>query len=192
MQRKTIIGLIGLPGSGKSTIAEYLKSKGFQHIILSDIIKTQMKKKGVVRFNRKNLQEYGNLLREKFGPHALILFASQEINSSKESKFVIDGIRNVGEINYLRKISNVYIYGIKTSKSLRLKRLIKSGRNKDPKTMKLLLDREKRENSLGNKKTGLRVKDCLKHTDKNIMNNKSINSLYQKVDQELIKLNRYL
>ena len=57
-----IIGLTGKNGSGKGTVAEILKSRGFQYYSLSDSLRDELnrQKKNI---NRETLIETGNRLR---------------------------------------------------------------------------------------------------------------------------------
>lgn len=58
------MGLVGTLGAGKSTAVEYLISKGFEYIKLSDIIREKSNRKNL---DRANLQDIGNALRRKYG-----------------------------------------------------------------------------------------------------------------------------
>jgi len=53
-----IIGLTGRNGTGKTEVANYLKSKGFELISLSDILREEARKRNMdeKRDNLKNLE----------------------------------------------------------------------------------------------------------------------------------------
>jgi dephospho-CoA kinase len=53
-KKTVILGLVGLPGSGKTTTADILKKNRFQNIILSSFIKKKLEKKNLT-VDRKNL-----------------------------------------------------------------------------------------------------------------------------------------
>jgi deoxycytidylate deaminase/dephospho-CoA kinase len=99
--RPKVIGLTGPFGSGCTTAAEYLKSKvGFEHIRLSDIIhQVWAERNPGVQETRSGLQAIGDEQRRKYGRDYLV---RRSIENVAGAKFVVDGIRNVGEIEYLR------------------------------------------------------------------------------------------
>jgi deoxycytidylate deaminase len=93
--------LTGPFGSGCTTAAEYLKGKiGFVHIRLSDPIHGiwELRNPGI-KDTRGGLQDIGDELRQEHGRDYLVRHL---IEKTVGEKFVVDGIRNVGEIEYLR------------------------------------------------------------------------------------------
>ena len=59
-----IIGLVGTMGSGKTEVADYLKSRGFEHYTYSDII-IEIAKKRNIALTRENLQKLGTEIKQK-------------------------------------------------------------------------------------------------------------------------------
>ncbi len=96
-----VIGLTGPFGSGCTTAAEYIASKlGFRHILLSAELRALWKKQhGRGEPTRRDLQDLGDELRQQQGNDALVRNALGHIRAKK---LVIDCIRNIGEIAYLR------------------------------------------------------------------------------------------
>lgn len=102
-----VIGLTGPFGSGASTSAKILAERlQFKAIKLSDVIRDAWQKghEGQTA-TRKDLQEFGDELRRT--THASVLperaLATVGADTSSYDKIAIDGIRNVAEIDYLRK-----------------------------------------------------------------------------------------
>ena len=89
-----IIGLVGLPGAGKTTVTEFLEKHGFVRVILSDIIRDELKQRGIVEPSREILQNTGNEMRRMYGPDVLGKRAIKQLRSMGGNKFVIDGIHN--------------------------------------------------------------------------------------------------
>jgi len=77
-----LIGLTGKSGSGKDTVADYLKEKGFIYFSLSDIIREECKKRGK-KIERDNLIKIGNELRKKHGPSVLADKTIQKIKDKE-------------------------------------------------------------------------------------------------------------
>jgi deoxycytidylate deaminase len=97
-----VIGFTGPFGSGCTTAAEYLSGDaGFKHIALSgQLHKLWAKRYPTKKETRSGLQCLGDELRQAHGPDALVKNA---LRSIKAQKLAIDGIRNTGEILYLRE-----------------------------------------------------------------------------------------
>ncbi len=188
MKRKSskILGLVGLPGAGKTTIAKYLEKKGYVRITLSDFIKKEAEKHGIKEFTGEVLQDYGNQMREKFGPQILAQLAFKMLRTNGYNKVVIDGIRNLYEVAYLQVENSFTLIGAAARPKIRYKRLL--DRSNKPWSGSFLdfLHYERREESLGSKETGLRVSECLKKADYSIENNKTIEELQRAVDGVLL------
>ena len=65
-----IIGLTGTNAAGKSTLLNFLISKGFNNFSLSDIIREELVKRGI-EISRQNLIDIGNEMRAKYGASIL-------------------------------------------------------------------------------------------------------------------------
>lgn len=185
---KLIIGLVGTSGAGKSTVAKYLENKGFLKIELSSFLKEELQRRELKRINKKILQDLGNEFREKFGPEILVRRAIAKISKSKIKKAIIDGIRNLEEIAFLKKQDNFYLLGIDAKSRIRYDRIIKQRRDKWVGSYHNFLAIEKRDSYLGNDKIGLRVRECLKQAALIIVNNGSKELLYRELNKFIINL----
>lgn len=104
----SVIGFTGPFGSGCSTAAEILVARrGYRSFLLSSIVSDLWKQENKNRPPaRADLQELGNEIRRKSGnPGALaeIAIGQLEQDAKEWNSVVIDGIRNVGEIEVLRE-----------------------------------------------------------------------------------------
>ena len=175
-----IIGLTGTIGSGKSEIVKYLKTKGFEHFVYSDILKEMARLRGM-EITRENLQKLGTEIKEKSNNFGIL---SQKLLSKiKTGKAVVDGIRNADEIKELRKRKEVYIIGFNAPQRERYERLRKRNRDGDPKTF----EEFKRLDNLENrgKTKGQEINKCLKMADFLIINNGSLEQLKNNIDKIL-------
>ena len=59
-----IIGLTGTIGSGKGEVVKYLKGKGFEHYVYSDILKEIAKQRNIEP-TRANLQKLGSDIKKE-------------------------------------------------------------------------------------------------------------------------------
>ena len=169
-----IIGLVGLPGAGKTTVTEFLEKHGFVRVILSDIIRDELKKRGVTDITRELLQDVGNEMRRKFGPDVLAKRAMKRLKTLGNKKYVIDGIRNLSEIAYLKKQNHLLLIGIQAAARVRFMRLKRRKLKPLTNSYQEFLLQARRENKLGANTTGLRVIDCLKQCQTILENSKTI------------------
>jgi len=137
-----------MPGAGKSTIADGLKSKGYEIINMGNSVRAEAK--------RRNLEPTGsNLgklmleLREKNGPSAVAQLVKPQIDSSDSDIIIIDGIRSNEEIQFLKSIGNVKILSIHASTDTRFDFLSKRGRSDDPENKENFDERDSRELGVG-------------------------------------------
>src|SRR3989338_8746 len=104
------IGITGTIGSGKGTVVEFLKKKGFKHYSARTFIQKEVKKRGL-SMNLENVTKTANDIRKKFGP-AYIFKELLKIAEKEGGNFVIESLRNPGEIAALRKRKNFYVFAV--------------------------------------------------------------------------------
>ena len=148
MLTKLLVCLTGMPGAGKSTIAEGLKSKGYEIINLGNAVRDEAKKRNLDP-TRENLGKLMLELREENGPGAIAELVQIKIESSTANVMLIDGIRSNDEIQVLRKFGTVKLLAIHASTDTRFNFLQKRGRSDDPQTKEHFEERDNRELGVG-------------------------------------------
>lgn len=181
---QVIVGLVGLPGAGKTTVASYLQNQGFEIITLSDFIKKEVQKARLSP-TREVLQRYGNRMRRQYGPQILAQLAIKKIQKDKTKRAVIDGIRNMYEVRFLQIENNFQFIGVRARPKIRYERVRKKRGAKKVGSYSEFLRHEKREDTLGSREVGLRVKECLQMASFYIDNNKHKEELFAQVDKFL-------
>ncbi|KAN0030349.1 hypothetical protein ACTA71_010111 [Dictyostelium dimigraforme] len=173
MNVQRIIGVCGLNASGKSTVCNFYKNKGFIVISLSDIIRQTLKERNILE-TRDNLINLGNELRNKSGAGVL---ANLTIEKLKENtNYVIDSIRHPDEVNSFRNKFNkdgkllFNLIGIDSSSETRFKRTQSRKREGDTTTLEEFMSVEKREMNNPDPK-GQQVSKVLEMCDYKISNN---------------------
>lgn len=175
-----IIGIVGSIASGKDTVADYLKEKGFVSFSHSDILREMMRKEEI-ETTVPNMTEYGNNLRETKGHGYLSEVISDKIGDDKN--VIITSIRQVGEIEYYRKRWDKKFLLIKLDapKQIRLERLLKRARPGDVTSMEELDIIEAKQ--ADGKGGGINMNRCFEMADREIENAGSFEDLYKKIDQ---------
>lgn len=182
-----LLGLTGTKGSGKGEVAEILKQKGFLYESLSDRVREEAIARGLKNFTVKDLQDIGDELREKFGngvwAKRTLKKLQKQIQGNKNC--VIDGIRNLGEIEELRKIKGFILIAVDAPQENRYKRLMNRKRASDPKTWEGFLEMDNRDRGLYNLNTGQQVDKCVEAADIKIVNDLSLEKLREKIEKSI-------
>ena len=145
---KLIVCLTGMPGAGKSTIADGLKPKGYDIINMGNAVREEAKKRNL-ESTRSNLGKLMLELREKNGPGAIAELIKPQIESSRANVILIDGVRSNDEIKVLRTFGTVKLLAIHASTDARFDFLQKRGRSDDPQTKEHFEERDNRELGVG-------------------------------------------
>ncbi|MEM3361910.1 MAG: AAA family ATPase [Candidatus Anstonellaceae archaeon] len=178
------IGISGRNCAGKDTVAEYLVKKGFIYYSLSDVIREFLKQQNM-EINRENLIFYANKLRQENGPNFFAKKVIEKIDYTKDG--VIVSIRNLAEVEELKKLPKFFLIIIQSDPQIRFERMKKRNREGDPKTFEEFVRIERLEENTST--TSQQLLEVLKVGDFYIQNNGSLDELYLKIDKLLEKLN---
>ena len=179
-----IIGLTGTMASGKGEVAKYLISKGFEHLMYSDILKELARSRGI-ELSRKNLQKLGNDIKQE--EKNLGILSKKIVERAETGKVVADGVRNPDEIRELKKSKDAYVIAVIASQRVRFKRMRGRGRVGDPIGFREFKRLDNIENRGVTK--GQEINDCIKIADYVIDNSGTLDELMKKVDEILEKVN---
>jgi dephospho-CoA kinase len=178
-----IIAFTGMPASGKSEAVQLAKDKGMLVIRMGDLVWEETRRQGKP-LDDKNVGDVASSMRKKYGMDIWAKRAVEKIQSLKKtSHLIIDGIRNMEEIDYFKKKLNqdFFVVAIDASNDLRRKRAISRGRIDDSKNLKNLEERDKREISWG-------LQKVIADADIVILNNGNLDQFKKKVLTVLNKL----
>ncbi|HET6457676.1 MAG TPA: AAA family ATPase [Nitrosopumilaceae archaeon] len=145
---KLIVCLTGMPGAGKSTIADALKSKGFDKITMGDAVRAEATKRKIDPTG-ENLGKLMLEIREKNGPGAVAELIKDQITNSKSDVILIDGVRSIPEVEVLKKFGTVKILAIHASGDTRFEFLTNRKRSDDPENRGEFVKRDSREIGVG-------------------------------------------
>lgn len=176
-----IIGLTGENCSGKGTAADYLKKKGLYYYSLSDVIREELEEEGN-EVTREALIKKGNELRQKYGPSILAKRIVSKMESDKN--YIIDSIRNPAEVEELNRQEDFILIHIYSSKEKRFERMRMRNREGDPTTFDAFMKIEEAE-AINADRSKQQILECIKMSDKRIVNDLDFNHLYEKIDNLL-------
>lgn len=188
-----ILVVVGLPGSGKSTIAEFLREEDFDVIEFGDIWRELLKKAKIPLNDPKGTREFTRMLREKHGKDIYARYAVKKIRKSMRH-VVLMGVRSTYEMDYLKKkVSKIEIIAIRSPFETRFERMKKRAKPEDPKTLadfKWLNTREKRGFLPDKKEERHGVLIVMKKADYAINNNGTKEQLKENLDKVLTKIDK--
>jgi dephospho-CoA kinase len=189
---KLVIAICGTLLSGKGLVAEILKSKGFMHASVRALIKEELEKRNLPP-TRKNLQDIGNEMRKEHGAQYWVQKALEKYQSYT-APLIIESLRNMGEVDWLKKNCNCYIIGVDAPFEVRWERL--KNRNIDADLMdhdKFVID-DARDRGFNEPLDGQQTAMLLVHADFLISNDeqlkgrledsklyKEVNEIYRKI-----------
>jgi dephospho-CoA kinase len=157
-----------MPGSGKSTVAESLKKKGFSVIAMGDVVRDEAKRKNIEPTDI-NLGQLMLKLRREIGPGAIAQLMlneieKREVRGDANQNIVIDGVRSVPEVEILRTIGLVKLLSIHASANTRFAHLKKRARDDAPLNENDFGIRDKRELAVG-------ISEAIAMSDEMLSNN---------------------
>lgn len=178
-----IAALVGMPGSGKTVAANYLKDKGWAKIRFGQITQDKLEDKDR-EINEDNEREIRKQLRQEHGMKAFAKLNQSKIDRAlaAKGKVVIDGLRSLEELRYLRQEygDKFEVIAVLASPTTRHKRL--SSRKERP-----LTKEECRSRDLSEIKD-LNVGDSIALADYYLVNEGTLQNLKQRLNQLLQRI----
>lgn len=173
MPTSLIICITGMPGAGKTTVANMLKKNHFKIITMGDVIREEATRQGLEQ-DDVNLGKLMLELRQDLGLGAIAHLIVQNLAKDHSMLIAIDGIRSMQEVEVLRNHGVVKILGIHTPKDSRFKYLMGRGRKDAPNNEEEFLYRDKRELDLG-------LSKVISYSDSILTNDMTLKELQEKV-----------
>ncbi|HII85607.1 TPA: flagellar hook-basal body complex protein FliE [Candidatus Bathyarchaeota archaeon] len=146
---KIIIGLVGMPGSGKSLVVETAQKQGYAVVTMGDVVREETLKAGLA-LNPTNIGKIMLELRKKNGNGVVAQKSISKIEGQKGNKILIDGLRSLREVEVFKEhFEKFSLIAIHASPQTRFNRLLRRGRSDDPKDWETFMERDIRELSVG-------------------------------------------
>jgi dephospho-CoA kinase len=140
-----VIGVVGLPASGKGEFSKIAAGMGVPVIVMGDMIRNAVKDAGMNPTDA-NLGAMANKLRAERGMDAIAHLCVPEIQRQTAPLVLIDGIRGDAEVKVFRTaFPGFTLVGIDSSFENRLSRVAARGRPDDFQTSDELRTRDERE-----------------------------------------------
>jgi len=185
-----VIGVAGFAGSGKTTVANYLKEKyGFKAYTFSDVIEKEARKMGLLRDGvsleekKRILSEVGAQIRAKYGRKSIFAeMLVEQINQERPERVCVDGFRSEEEVETFRKaFPGFLLIFLHVDPEKRYER-----RKAEDPNMKITLEEFLERDERDKKVIGMNKMEEM--ADIIIDNNGALEELYRKVDEVVGRL----
>ncbi|MCS7368162.1 MAG: AAA family ATPase [archaeon GBS-70-058] len=140
--------LTGMPGSGKTTISEFVKEMKIPVIAMGDVVREEAKVRGMEP-TPKNLGKLMIEMRKKMGANIIAKKCVEKIKELNSKIILVEGVRSLEEIEEFKKIGDVKVIAVHSSPKTRYERLFRRGRCDDPKSWEEFKERDLRELDIG-------------------------------------------
>lgn len=184
------VGLTETIAAGKSLVKEALTRKfNCDYVSLSTLIMEETLKKKRLPVDKFNKQNLGNELRQRYGNDALMKTAWNFMQKNKEL-LIVDGIRNPGEIEFLRKAvgKNAMIIAVDAPQTLRWQRVVARNKSTDPKTFEDFQKIDERDQGMNEPEYGQQVRKCIEMADYVLINDGNYEDFMNKCDEVISKI----
>jgi len=176
----SVIGLTGFMGSGKGELVKLLQERGYTYTSLSDAVRAEATHRGIPH-TRESLQQVGNELRTQHGAGILGRKIREAVEREKERRYVVDGIRNPGEWEELKKLPDFQMIGVTASPETIVERIQNRNREGTPLSREEILAKLNREKGINEPPEGQQVQHCLDRADFLIVNEGTLTELEEKL-----------
>ena len=107
MENVKIIAVVGMSGSGKSVVVDYLTEKGYPKVYFGGMIYKEMEKRGIVRTeDGESEKKFREEIREKEGKDWVVnqvIAETKDLISAGQKRIVLDGVYSWTEYKILKK-----------------------------------------------------------------------------------------
>ena len=149
MDDKLILGLAGMPGSGKSVVVKVAEERGYVVLVMGDVVRKEVERRGL-KPNPENIGKVMLELRQKEGPAVISKRCIPKIKHMISNKLIIDGLRSLDEVEeFERHFPKFTLIAIHSSPETRFKRVYRRRRSDDPENWEIYHERNMRELSVG-------------------------------------------
>ena len=180
--KKLLIGIAGMPGSGKSAVFQVAPKLKVPVVSMGDIVRQETLKRGL-ELTPENVGNTAVELRKKYGEEAIAVYCLKHIEEKykDEDIVIIEGVRSMYEVDYFRKHYPLTIVAIHSSPKTRFKRLKKRKREDDTSEWKAFVERDMRE-------LGFTLGNVIALADYMIVNETDYNTYLKNLEDVLRKI----
>jgi len=179
-----VIGAVGLPGSGKTEVANVAAKLDIPSVRMGDVVWEECVHLGK-EVSEHNIAVVANKLREEEGLGAIAKRCIPRIAQMGEGKraVFVDGIRGIAEVEEFRNAfkQRFHLLGIWANQNTRYRRIMARGRQDDASGLRVFQEKDRRELSWG-------LGDALALADHIVVNENTLTELHKEAAKLLKSL----
>ncbi len=183
-EKKIIIGLTGQIACGKGVVKKFLIENYHANDYRFSTILRDILKRLNIEESRTNIAKMSTILRQGFSEDLLAQTMANDVKNDESPFIVIDGIRRMADIKFLKELDNFFLVAIEADPKIRYQRVIE--RNENPgdaqKTWEDFLADE-------NAETEQQIPETMSKADFTINNNGSWDELWEQIHNLVKKIN---
>lgn len=146
---KLVVGLAGMPGSGKSVVVETAVEEGYAVVVMGDVVRNETRKRGL-ELNPANIGRVMLDLRAAEGAGVIAHRCIVEIEQAPGEKVIVDGLRSLSESDVFRaRFPRFCLVAVHASPETRFSRIYRRRRSDDPDGWEVFHERDMRELGVG-------------------------------------------
>ena len=178
---KIVIGLAGMPGSGKSLVVETARELGYAIVVMGDVIREETMKLGL-ELTPQNVGKVMLQLRADGGVTVVAQKCIPKIEAQESSKVLVDGLRSLHEVDAFKThFAKFSIVAVHASPETRFNRLSNRRRSDDSNGWEVFRERDMRELSVG-------LGNVVAMAEQMIVNDVSVEEVKAKVAEALRRI----
>jgi dephospho-CoA kinase len=178
---KLVIGLAGMPGSGKSLVVDSARELGYDVVVMGDVVRQETTKRGL-DLTPQNVGKVMLELRAEGGNYVIAQKCIPKIAEQTSPKVLVDGLRSLYEADIFKEnFSKFSLVAVHASPETRFSRLSNRRRSDDPAEWKVFHERDMRELSVG-------LGNVIAMSEQIIVNDNSFEHVKDKVKEALGKI----
>jgi dephospho-CoA kinase len=141
------ICITGMPGSGKTTVANMLTQLGFKVVALGDVVREEAARRNLHPTD-ENLGRVMREIRAEGGRGAVAKLALKKILDAGRL-CVVDGIRCLDEVSVIGSVAETKLLAIHASPQIRFARIVSRNRSDSTPDWERFKERDRRELEVG-------------------------------------------
>ncbi|MCL2359568.1 AAA family ATPase [Candidatus Bathycorpusculum sp.] len=178
---KLVIGLGGMPGSGKSIVVETAREMGYAIITMGDVVREQTHLRGLTP-TPQNIGAVMLALRAESGNYVIAQKCIPKIKEQTSNRVLIDGLRSIPEVDIFKEqFARFTLVSVHAPPQTRFERLKRRGRSDDPTNYTVFAERDNRELGVG-------VGNVIAISEQIIVNNSSIEAFKTLVREDFNRI----